>query len=504
MKLFSAAQIREADKYTIEHEPVASVDLMERAAAACVNWITKHVDKNKTILVFCGHGNNGGDGLAIARLLKQENYSVKIILVQPLENASPDFCINFERIKNNLPVLFCNDIASVEKELSGLSHYIVIDAILGTGINRPAEGFLKSLIGLINQLPAKRVAIDLPSGLYCDELNASGDSIIQADHTLTFQFPKFSFMYPENATYVGVFTVLDIGLHEAYIQQTATKNYFTRVEDVRLMIHHRSLAAHKGTFGHALLVAGSYGKIGAAELASKACMRSGVGLLTVHIPKCGYEIMQTAVPEVMVEPDSELNFITDAIKLEKYNSIGIGPGIGTEHQTQNVLKLMIQNALEALIFDADAINILSENKTWLSFIPANSIFTPHVKEFERLVGKCKDSAERMQKQKEFSFRFGVYVVLKGAHTAISSPDGSMYFNSSGNPGMATAGSGDVLTGIITSFKAQGYPSLIACILGVYVHGLAGDLAADKKTQDAMIASDIIENLPEAFKFIRTV
>jgi NAD(P)H-hydrate epimerase len=338
--------------------------------------------------------------------------------------------------------------------------------------------------------------------LYGDQLNESSDKIVSADHTLTFQSPKISFMFPENANYIGEFTVLDIGFHPNFIHNTQTKNYFTTKTDVSSFFKTRSISAHKGDFGHALLIAGSYGKMGAAVLSSKACMHSGAGLLTVHIPKCGYDILQTSIPEVMCETDTELNFLTENIRVEKYNAIGIGPGIGTKKETQNVVKMLIQSSSIPLVFDADAINCISENKTWLSFIPANSIFTPHPKEFERMVGKTKNSMERLQLQREFSIKYNSYVVLKGAHSAISSPDGDVFFNSTGNPGMATAGSGDVLTGIITSLLAQGYNSKQACIMGVYLHGLAGDFASHEKTEETMIASDIIENLSEAYKFLR--
>lgn len=501
MKLFTVSQIREADKYTLLNEPVSSIDLMERAAVVCVNWIINKFSNSHNFIVVCGHGNNGGDGLAIARMLTEKKYAVTVLILNDTNSYSDDFSVNLKRLESLLVPLYCKNIEDLKKELSRAEKYILIDAILGTGTNRPVDGFLKEAIAHINLLNVKKIAVDIPSGLFCDKLNNIADSIIQANYTLTFQFPKISFMYPENTKYTGVFSVLDIGLHIDYIQQTATSMYFTTIDDIRLMIHHRSLAAHKGIFGHAYLIAGSYGKMGAAELASKACLRSGVGLLTAHIPKCGYEIMQTAVPEAMAEADSSVNYISDILKTEKYNAVGVGPGIGMNEETHRMLKFLIQNLTTPIVFDADAINCLAENKTWLAFVRPNAVFTPHVKEFERLVGACSNSEERLQKQKEFSVKNGVVVVLKGAHTAISSPDGSVYFNSTGNPGMATAGSGDVLTGIITSFLAQGYPPLIASIVGVFVHGLAGDFAAEKKSQESMIASDIIDNLSDAFKFI---
>lgn len=506
MKIVDVSQIREIDKFTIEHEPISSIDLMERAATSCVNWITEQFDTKTKFNIFCGIGNNGGDGLAIARLLSEKKFKVNVFIIRYSETPSEDFKVNLQRLSalKTIAIQEINTISDLH-----LKHFheegkteVIIDSILGSGLNKPVDGLIADVISFINQQSSPVISIDIPSGLYCDQLNASTDFIVKASFTLSFQFPKLSFMFPETAGYIGEFTVLDIGLHRDQINHTQTKNYFITKNDVRVFLKTRSKIAHKGVFGHALLVAGGYGKMGAAVLAAKACVRAGVGLLTIHIPKSGYEILQTSLPEAMVEVDSEANFITDNIRIEKYNAIGAGPGIGTEKQTQNVVKLLIQNTTVPIIFDADAINSISENKTWLSFIPANSVFTPHPKEFERLIGKTENSLERLKIQREFSIKYAVYVVLKGAHTAISCPNGDVYFNSTGNPGMATGGSGDVLTGIITSLMAQGYTSQQSCILGVYLHGLAGDFAAHEKSEESMIASDIIEHLSVAFKFIK--
>lgn len=510
MKILSIEQIREADTYTIQHEPIASVDLMERAAKRCVNWIMERFDPTTKFKIICGFGNNGGDGLAIARLLTEKNYKVEVFIIAPIDTVidkrSADFSTNYERLKlirnDNCVIDEITSILSFQTALVSNKESVLVDALFGSGLNRAIEGLAAQVIDVMNKSNCKIISIDIPSGLYGDTLNEPTDRIISADYTLTFQFPKLSFMFPENADYIGEFTVLDIGLHPNYMDQTQTKNYFTTKTEVKSFLKTRSKAAHKGNFGYALIIAGSYGKMGAAVLSAKAGMHSGAGLLTVHIPKCGYEILQTTIPEVMCETDTETNFITDSIRVEKYNAIGIGPGIGTEKETQNVVKNLIQSSSIPLVFDADAINCIAENKTWLSFVPSNSIFTPHPKEFERLVGKAKNSMERLQLQRDFSIKYNAYVVLKGAHTSISAPGGDVFFNSTGNPGMATAGSGDVLTGIITSLLAQGYNSKQACILGVYLHGLAGDFASHEKTEESMIASDIIEHLSDAYKFLR--
>jgi hydroxyethylthiazole kinase-like uncharacterized protein yjeF len=504
MKILDVNQIREADKYTIEHEPIASIDLMERAALTCVNWIVERYDVNSKFEILCGPGNNGGDGLAIGRILIEKKYDVTVFIINYSDKLSENFSVNYNRLKSIIDKNSIQEISSSEEfknKLNLSQHTVFIDAILGSGLNKPAEGLIADVINYVNRIQLPVIAIDIPSGLYGDQLNHPTDSIIKSTHTLTFQFPKLSFMFVETAKYTGVFSILDIGLHQDYIDNVSTHNYFITNTDVVSFLKPRNKTAHKGDFGHALIVAGSYGKIGASVLSAKSCMRSGAGLLTVHLPKCGYQIMQTSLPEAMVEADDEEQFISTNIRLEKYNAIGAGPGIGNEKQTQNVIKLLIQNTTVPLIFDADAINIISENKTWLSFIPANSIFTPHLKEFERLTGKVENSFERLKMQREFSIKYQLFIVLKGTHTSISCPDGDVFFNSTGNPGMATAGSGDVLTGIITSFVAQGYTSQEACMLGVYIHGLAGDFAASEKTEHGMIASDIIEHLADAFKFI---
>jgi NAD(P)H-hydrate epimerase len=379
---------------------------------------------------------------------------------------------------------------------------IIVDSIFGTGLNKPAEGLAAETIDHLNTNSNSIIAIDIPSGMFCDSQNSKNDVIINASATLTFQFPKLSFMFAENADHVGELAILDIGLHKDHINAVQTQNYFLTKKDISSILKKRSLSSHKGTYGHSLLIAGSFGKMGAAVLSAKAALRSGTGLLTVHVPKCGYDIIQSSVPEAMSSMDEEEKFWSGNIDLEKYNAIGIGPGIGTEKQTQNVLKLVIQNTHVPLVIDADALNIISENKTWLAFLPANSILTPHPKEFERLTEKVDSSKDRIELQREFSLKNRVYVILKGVHTSISCPDGTIFFNSTGNPGMAKGGSGDVLTGIITALMAQHYNSREACILGVYLHGLAGDIAAEHLSQESMLPSDLIEKLPLAFNWLR--
>jgi len=499
MKILPVEKIRQADAYTIQNEPVNSIDLMERAAKACVDYVIKKWEKSQTIKLFCGLGNNGGDGLAIARLLQQNGFNPEVFITSFSDKFSSDFATNLERIKDttNVAVTWLKQ----DTPLPGLDENVLaIDCIFGSGLSKSVEGHAADIIKYINQSNAKVLSIDIPSGLFCDQSSLGKDnSVIEADYTLSFQFPKLAFMFPENGRFVGNWEVIPIGLHPDFILSAETQNFFLQKDYCQHIYKLRDKFAHKGSFGHALLISGSYGKMGAAVLSSSACLRAGAGLLTTHIPRKGYEIIQTAIPEAMISIDTSDFFFSEVPDLSPYNAIGIGPGIGMDNQTQNSLKLLIQNSGIPLLFDADAINILGENKTWIPFVPANSIFTPHPKEFERLAGKSNNDFERNHLQREFSIKYGVYVVLKGAHTAITCPDGNCYFNSTGNPGMATAGSGDVLTGIILGLLAQKYTPQQACLLGVFLHGLAGDRAAQKFGQEAMIASDSIRALGKAWK-----
>ena len=495
MKILSAQQIREADAYTIAHEPIVSIDLMERAAAACTNWILKHFPQEEKFLIFCGPGNNGGDGLAIARLLSNQGKKVIVYILKLSENFSEDFKINKDRLLDDaIEINELNTSAfSIPKEA------IIVDAIFGSGLNKPVTGRVGGVIDQMNAVENPVISIDIPSGLFCDDNSENSfKHIVRATHTLTFQLPKLAFLFAENFPFVGSFHILPIGIDESFIQSVASKNFFVTKEMAKANFKVRAKFSHKGTYGHALIIAGSKGKMGAALLASEACLRAGAGLLTTHVPACGYEIMQTALPEAMCSVASEENFINELPKIGMYNAIGAGPGLGTEKQTQNVLKLLIQNTQLPLVLDADALNILSENKTWLSFLSPGTILTPHPKEFDRLTGSTEKSYARYEQLKSFALKYQVYVVLKGAHTAIASPDGEVFFNSSGNPGMATGGSGDVLTGIITALLAQDYSPKMASVLGVYLHGLAADCMLIESAMESLIAGDIIEGLALAF------
>ncbi len=500
MKILSSSQIRQADGYTIANEPVISIDLMERAALACFEWLTNHFDKSHSFKIFCGMGNNGGDGLVIARMMLEANFNVEVFVIRYSNNGSEDFKTNEERLNKLNPDLIKNmysekDLPSVRKE------EIIIDAIFGTGLSKPTEGFVAACIRHINRSAATAIAIDIPSGLFADMNSNHDDAIIQATYTLSFQAPKPAFMFAENYRYVGEWKILNINLDEKFIESIPS-NYFLIDRDlVRSFVKARPKFSHKGMYGHALLVAGSLGKMGAAVLASRACARSGAGLLTVHIPACGYEIIQSSVPEAMAEVDSDQHIYSDEIEFKNYNAVGIGCGIGTEKKTQEAVMKLLTSIKVPLVLDADAINILSLDKKKLDRLPENAILTPHPKEFERITEKARNDFHRLELQIEFTKRYNVFVVLKGAHSCITCPDGKIYFNNTGNPGMAKGGTGDALTGIILSLLAQGYSPEQACMLGVFVHGLAGDLAAERMSVRSMTASDLVENIGAAFKKI---
>lgn len=489
IKILSAAQIRALDAYTIQHEPISSINLMERASDAFVHWFTERIDATHKIGVICGTGNNGGDGLAIARLLKELNYRVQVWIVRGGVNESLDFTFNLNRLTDKKIVV--HNITKASDALFD-SCDVLIDAIFGTGLSRAPEGLYAQVIGAMNGTSALRVAVDLPSGLQADV--PSTGVIVKADYTVSFQLPKLSFLLPQYADVVGEWTTLDIGLSKDFIKSAHTSYAITTSKDCKRIIKPRTTFQHKGNFGHALLIAGSLGKTGAAVLAARAALRAGVGLLTVHIPKSSNIILQISVPEAMTDIDAHDAFTTYCSNIDQYQTVGIGPGIGQQSETINALSKVLTQCERPMVLDADALNILGSHRELLQLIPKGSILTPHPKEFERLVGEWTSDFQRLEKQKELAAKLKCVVLVKGAYTAVATPEGKIYFNSTGNPGMATGGSGDVLTGILTALLAQGYSSTDAARLGVFIHGKAGDDAARKKGMTALIASDIIDEL----------
>ena len=496
MKILSVAQIKELDAYTIAHEPIASIDLMERASLVFVKWFVEQFpNQDVPVHIFCGTGNNGGDGLAVARLLHQRFYNINVWLCKISEQTSPDFQTNLERLPKR-----------AELQIQTVAHgfplpelpqgAILIDAIFGSGLNRPVTGYWAHLIEHLNNQNIIRIAIDIPSGLFADQ--HSTGVCLKAKQTLSFEIPKLAFFFPENQDFVGDWAVEGIGLSQDFIAKTESPFHYIDSAFAKSIFHKRQKFSHKGTFGHALLIMGSYGKVGAAILAARACLRSGVGLVTIHAPKCAYPILQMSVPEAMISVDRHEFYLSEIPKTEKYQSIGIGCGLDVKKTSGEALEDLLENGDKPVVLDADALNLIARNKKLLAKIPKESALTPHPKEFERLFGATANDFERNDLQRQQAQTLGIYIILKGAHTSIACPDGHCYFNSTGNPGMATGGSGDVLTGIITGLLAQGYAMRDAAVLGVYLHGLAGDLAAETIGQNALIAGDLIQYLGKAF------
>ena len=500
MKILSTDQIYQTDATTIKNKPISSIDLTEFAAGQCFNRIKDLVkDKNKIIHIFCGVGNNGGDGLVIARKMTEANYSVKTYIVNFSKNRSDDFKVNHKRFYQ---------LGGHPKELKNIVDFpnidakdVVIDAVFGVGIKRPPKGFVKKFIQNINGSHCLVISVDFPSGMYAESSVSDKGAVIRADYTMTFQNPKLAFFLPENKDYCKHWEVIKIGLDQKFIDGLQTKFETVDSDLIETIYRPREKFSHKGSFGHSLLIGGSYGKIGAVVLASRSALKIGSGLVTAYIPKCGYQVVQTSNPEVMVEVDDE-NYLQYFNFKTHPSVIGIGIGLGTHSKTKDGFAKFLKHNKIPLVIDADALNILALHKELLGLIPENSVLTPHPKEFERLVGKWNNDYEKLDLLREFSVNINCIVILKGAYTAIAYQD-KIFFNTTGNPALATAGSGDVLTGIITGLIAQHYLPLSASILGVYLHGKSADLAiAKNETMETFIASSGIEFLNKAIRSIQ--
>jgi hydroxyethylthiazole kinase-like uncharacterized protein yjeF len=504
MKIFSAGQIKAWDRYTIKHEPITSIDLMERAAQAFTNHLL-HCYPKASFLIFCGSGNNGGDGLAIARLLHQQHFHVEVWLVKD-KALSTDAQINHEcLIQAGVPLKVITPSHLIEESewlRINTQDTVLIDALLGTGLNRNAEGLYAEVIHRINAMQKKVVAVDIPSGLFTDRAVQGDQTIIRASETITFQIPKRSFFSVSNYPYLGNWSVIDIDLSSAYENQTSTGIHFTQWMEIKTIYKPRSPFAHKGNFGKALLIAGSYGMMGAAVLAAKACLRSGVGLLKVYIPWCGMNILQTTVPEAMVLTDASEKEFSTAPDTSSYQAIGLGPGWHESDQALELLKGIFKSASVPLVIDAGALNVISKDQSVLKDIPKGSILTPHKKEFDRLVGKELSQEEQELQAVRWAKQYEIQFILKGKYSAVVLSDGTIHYNSTGNAGMAKGGSGDCLTGILLALLAQGYSSQYTAILGTFLHGYAGDQAAAIHSQEAVLPSDLIECIGDFFKKVK--
>ncbi len=498
MKLFTTRQIAGIDRYTIDNEPIADIDLMERASTEMYHRLRIRIDTSLPVHFFAGPGNNGGDALALARMFAESGNECFVYL---LKSGKPLFgspAINWKRLVDQGMATLCT--ISSEKDFPLLHpNDPLVDGLFGSGFSRPLSGLPAALVKHINNAGCRVYAIDIPSGLAGEDNGGNqAGHIIRATHTLTLQFPKLSLLFPESGQFTGELEVVDIGLHPDGIAAVETPYHMTGQSWVRDRLPERPKFSHKGTFGHALLIAGSYGKMGAAVLAAGGCLRTGVGLLTAHIPGKGYTIMQTAVPEVMCSIDKSDKVFSSPPTMEKISAVGIGPGLGTDPVTKSAYFELLQEIRVPMVADADGLNLVAGDPGMLH---AGSVITPHPVEFMRLFGETADSWQRLQLLREVAQKYNIVVVLKGAYTQTALPTGEVYFNPTGNPGMSTAGSGDVLTGIILSLLAQGLPPGDAAICGVYLHGLAGDLASLKFSQPSLIASDISLFLGKAFRKI---
>ncbi len=502
MKFFYSDKIKELDSITIKEQGITSLQLMERAAEAAADEITARWTIHTPFVVFAGPGNNGGDALAIARILASAGYETTTYLFNPKGTLSPDCTKNkeaLEKVENHT----LHEITKSFDPPQLTEETVIIDGLFGIGLKEVVTGGFASVIQYINSSPSSVIAIDMPSGLFAeDNSQNSNRNIIKAQLTLTMQVPKLAFMFAENEKYTGEVVILDIQLSQEALKKTTSPLLMTELYDAKQYLKTRNRFAHKGHFGHGLLIAGSYGMMGSVVLAAKACMNSGIGRLTVFGPEAGYTTMQSSVPEAMFKADKNPRIITDAGDVTGYTNVAFGPGLGTDERTIEAVANFSRNLGRPCVIDADGINILASNPELLKSIPSHSILTPHPKEFDRLFGESTNSYERLCTAMESAMRHNFYIVLKGAYTAVCTPSGYVHFNTSGNPGMATAGSGDVLTGILLALLAQNYRPEEVAILGVYIHGLAADIALSKGSEESLLASDIIANIGHAFRQLR--
>jgi hydroxyethylthiazole kinase-like uncharacterized protein yjeF len=495
MKILSAQQINKIDSETLKDQKISGLDLMERAATVAFEEIKKRHPRLEysTFFIFCGKGNNGGDGLVLARLLDQQQAQVKVYLID-VEDYSADNLANQKRLPNHI----IQKVAA-QDQVAIPSDAVVLDCLFGYGLKRVLTTDWSGIISSINGCGARIYSVDMPSGLLADRKTAADVPIVKADLVYTFQFPKLALLLPENQWYVKDFKVLDIDLSQRAIEAAETNLFYVDEPLVRSFYRQRRKFDHKGTFGHTLIIGGSKGKMGAVQLALKAALRAGCGLASAYVPDGGYTILQTAVPEAMVITDPEQDFISQFPVIDGYQSVGIGIGMGTAPQTIDALKVFITRVNDTpLVLDADALNILAREPNLWAYVPAHSILTPHPKELSRILGVWEDDFEKMEKVKVFARKHQFYVLIKGANSAMVMPDGMVYFNSTGNVGMATGGSGDILTGIITSLLGQGYSSKGALIMGVYIHGRAADIAVKTIGTYSLLPSDTISHLSNAF------
>jgi hydroxyethylthiazole kinase-like uncharacterized protein yjeF len=500
LPLLTAPQIREADAYTIAHEPVTSVDLMERAAKAFTDCFVEHfADKSKAITIYCGTGNNGGDGLVIAQLLHYLEYTnLTVKIARYSDKASDDFNVNLQRLQQtSIPVVILKPGEAIAPETST----ILIDALLGSGLNKPLSGDLKNLVVYLNTLNAEVVAVDVSTGFFTEGIQDKEAVVFKAGLAITFQQPRLNFLLPESAAATRSWQFVDIGIDKGFIQSLHSHYQWVEANDIARFLKPRRHFSHKGTYGHTLIIAGQDKTMGAALLSSAASAYTGAGLTTACIPESGLTALNSYLPELMaiIRNDGQ----RPEIDWAQFSAIAIGPGLGKEKSALILFENVLDSYHQPIVIDADAINLLADHIQLLAKVPKGSILTPHMKEFDRLFGEHANWWQRLKTGTQNAKQYGVYIVLKNDYTITFAPDETIYFNSTGNPAMATGGMGDVLTGVIASLLAQKYSPLEACLAGAFIHGRAGDDLAVPNKLNVVLPGQLAKQLPATMAKLMT-
>lgn len=514
MYLVTAQEMRELDRLTIEEYGTPGHVLMERAGAGATDALlhTFPQARETAVLVFAGKGNNGGDGFVMARLLKKQGVKCEVILAAPKKEITGDALRNlnaFAKVHGKITEITDSaqlDVVQNKLRRSGL----IVDALLGTGLNAPVRGLIASLIELINMSGLPVMAVDIPSGLDADRGEPLGTAV-QAELTVTFGYPKRGQVGEPGASYVGQLAVVDIGIAAEAIAMVRPRVELLTAEEVGLLVRSRRHAAHKGDFGHLLVLAGARGKSGAALLCGGSALRVGTGLVTLGGPSSLNAVFSSVLIEAMTIPLPELpdgsfcldeNAMSQAVQGK--TAIAYGPGVGVSADTIGLTRWLLRQSKVPMVIDADGLNCVATDVDMLRNAQSPLVLTPHPGEMARLLKatNAEIQAHRLDVARSFATEHKCHLVLKGANTVIAAPDGRAWINSSGNPGMASGGMGDVLTGIIGGLLAQGYPPEEACCLGVFLHGYAGDMATEEKGEAGILARDLIERLPSGLRALR--
>lgn len=508
MKIFTSEDIRTIIAKSLEADGSTVAELAEKVAEGVAADILARWRPTKRTFVFAGPGLNGAYGLATARKLAEAGFSPEVFLFNIRgKMLSPD-CKRLRDEVEKVPGLTLTEVVNTFDPPQLPSSALVVDALFGVENHQPLAGGFVSLVRYINESRTTVVSIDLPSGLFSDwNPNGVNRDIIHANTTVAVGFPHLCFLMDENAELVGQWKVLDVGFDEGVVREMPTKFHLVERADIKRVLRPRSEFCNKNDLGHALLIAGSYGMVGAATLAARGALRSGAGKVSVYSASCAYSPLQTSVPEAMFIGDKG-KFMVGAINPATFPqsakgnlAVAIGPGLGTNDATAAAVESFIKSWDKPMVVDADALNIIAMKRDLLNHLPLLSVLTPHDGEFDRLFDAQFNHERRILKAIEMSAAYNILILLKGRYSALVRPDGKVFFNFSGNPGMATGGSGDVLTGVIAGFMAQGLKPEVASIVAAFVHGEAGDLAAEEQGEYGMTSGDIASKIGIAIKNI---